>query len=186
MCECVYVWVCVLCVFVCECVSVCVCVCVYVLTSNRNCMYVTQNMDPNDSRPSSLKSVPRKISDATASNATPEKAAMDASLLQMSDKRRGVRLDCLSDDTLDSVTTAGRASISLIDDDWSFERGTVRSGNCVQKNCSAVEFAISAFLCVCVYLCVCVFVCMCVYMCVCVCMCVYMCVCVFVCVCVCV
>jgi len=149
-------------------------------------MYVTQNMDPNDSRPSSLKSVPRKVSDATASNATPEKAAMDASQLQMSDKRRGVRLDCLSDDTLDSVTTAGRASISLIDDDWSFERGTVRSGKFVEKKCSAVE--ISAFLCVYVCVCVCVCVCMCMYVCECVCVrlyervCVNVCVCVYVCV----
>ena len=135
------------------------CVCVCVRTDfHRNCMHVTQNMDPNDSRPSSLKSIPRKVSDATASNATPEKAAIDASQLQMSDKRRGVRLDCLSDDTLDSVTTAGRASISLIDDDWSFERGTVRSGKCVEKKCSAVEIAISPNL-VCVCVCVCVFVC---------------------------
>jgi hypothetical protein len=161
-----------------------VCVCVYVLTSNRNCMYVTQNMDPNDSRPSSLKSVPRKVSDATASNATPEKAAIDASLLQMSDKRRGVRLDCLSDDTLDSVTTAGRASISLIDDDWSFERGTYAVANLWRKSVLRLKWQSAPS---CVYVCVgvgvyesvsvCMYVCEGESVCVCVCMrvCVYVC-----------
>ena len=116
-------------------------------------MYVAQNMDPNDSRPSSLKSIPRKVSDATASNATPEKAAMEASQLQMSDKRRGVRLDCLSDDTLDSVTTAGRASISLIDDDWSFERGTYAVAIVCKKTVLRLKWR-SAPSCVCVCVCV--------------------------------
>ena len=88
-------------------------------------------MDPNDSRPSSIKSMPRRSSDAqllpngTANTtATPEKSFPDSPLLMMSDKRRSVRLDCMSDDTIDSLATTGRASISVIDDDWSFDKGT--------------------------------------------------------------
>ena len=95
--------------------------------------YLSKYMDPNDSRPSSIKSIPRRSSDAqllptsttTTTTATPEKSSfLDSALLMMSDRRRGVRLDCLSDDTIDSLATTGRASISIIDDDWSFEKGT--------------------------------------------------------------
>ena len=91
-------------------------------------LIILQSMDQSESRPSSIKSIPRRSSEAqlvpnTVAVTTPDKSFLDISPLQTSDKRKGIRFDCLSDDTLDSITTAGRVSISLIDDDWSFERG---------------------------------------------------------------